>query len=268
MPCLAYSSPSSRVRLITAPLAALYASAGNRLEEPARPQIDAILMILPDCWATMTFSASRAQKNTPSRSTSSTARQLAVGYSCSSRACGSAIPALLNKMSSPPRTSTTRATIASTWASTVTSQPIAIPCRPRPWTTAAVALADSSSMSAQATSAPASAITSANCLPRPLPAPVTSATLPSSLNRSVGLPTAASLPPDHSSLPVSPPPGSCLGATPGSPDPLANQSRGRSRGTVYHCYSSYARGTEFLMGYYAILDRAPQGRGEGDQRVP
>ena len=39
----------------------------------------------------------------------------------------------------------------------------------------------------------------------------------------------------------------------------------RESGTVYHCYSSYARGTEFLMGYYAILDRAPQGRGEGDQ---
>jgi predicted dithiol-disulfide oxidoreductase (DUF899 family) len=35
--------------------------------------------------------------------------------------------------------------------------------------------------------------------------------------------------------------------------------------TVYHCYSSYARGTEFLMGYYAILDRAPKGRNEGDQ---
>ncbi len=34
---------------------------------------------------------------------------------------------------------------------------------------------------------------------------------------------------------------------------------------VYHCYSSYARGTEFLMGYYAILDRAPKGRDEGDQ---
>lgn len=39
----------------------------------------------------------------------------------------------------------------------------------------------------------------------------------------------------------------------------------RESGTVYHCYSSYARGTEFLMGYYAILDRAPKGRGEGDQ---
>ena len=35
--------------------------------------------------------------------------------------------------------------------------------------------------------------------------------------------------------------------------------------SVYHCYSSYARGTEALMGYYAILDRAPKGRDEGDQ---
>jgi predicted dithiol-disulfide oxidoreductase (DUF899 family) len=39
----------------------------------------------------------------------------------------------------------------------------------------------------------------------------------------------------------------------------------RQNDTVYHCYSSYARGTEFLMGYYAILDRAPKGRDEGDQ---
>jgi predicted dithiol-disulfide oxidoreductase (DUF899 family) len=37
----------------------------------------------------------------------------------------------------------------------------------------------------------------------------------------------------------------------------------REGDTVYHCYSSYARGTEFLMGYYAILDRAPKGRDEG-----
>jgi predicted dithiol-disulfide oxidoreductase (DUF899 family) len=39
----------------------------------------------------------------------------------------------------------------------------------------------------------------------------------------------------------------------------------RDGDTVYHCYSSYARGTEFLMGYYAILDRVPKGRDEGDQ---
>jgi predicted dithiol-disulfide oxidoreductase (DUF899 family) len=39
----------------------------------------------------------------------------------------------------------------------------------------------------------------------------------------------------------------------------------RDDDTVYHCYSSYARGTEFLMGYYAILDRAPLGRAEDSQ---
>lgn len=36
----------------------------------------------------------------------------------------------------------------------------------------------------------------------------------------------------------------------------------RDGGSVYHCYSSYARGTEFLMGFYAILDRVPKGRDE------
>jgi predicted dithiol-disulfide oxidoreductase (DUF899 family) len=33
-------------------------------------------------------------------------------------------------------------------------------------------------------------------------------------------------------------------------------------GTVYHTYSTTARGLEFLMGYYPILDRAPKGRDE------
>jgi predicted dithiol-disulfide oxidoreductase (DUF899 family) len=35
-------------------------------------------------------------------------------------------------------------------------------------------------------------------------------------------------------------------------------------GVVYHSYSSGARGVEFLMGYYGILDRTPKGRGEGN----
>ena len=39
----------------------------------------------------------------------------------------------------------------------------------------------------------------------------------------------------------------------------------REGDSVYHCYSSYARGTEFLMGFYALLDRAPKGRDEGGQ---
>jgi predicted dithiol-disulfide oxidoreductase (DUF899 family) len=35
-------------------------------------------------------------------------------------------------------------------------------------------------------------------------------------------------------------------------------------GTVYQTYATTARGVEFLMGYYPILDRAPKGRDEGD----
>jgi len=35
-------------------------------------------------------------------------------------------------------------------------------------------------------------------------------------------------------------------------------------GTVYQTYTTAARGVEFLMGYYPILDRVPSGRDEGD----
>ena len=35
-------------------------------------------------------------------------------------------------------------------------------------------------------------------------------------------------------------------------------------GVVFHTYSTGARGVEFLMDYYPILDRAPRGRDEGD----
>ena len=33
-------------------------------------------------------------------------------------------------------------------------------------------------------------------------------------------------------------------------------------GTVYQTYATGARGLEFLMGYYGILDRTPKGRDE------
>jgi predicted dithiol-disulfide oxidoreductase (DUF899 family) len=36
-----------------------------------------------------------------------------------------------------------------------------------------------------------------------------------------------------------------------------------SDGDVFHTYSAYARGVEILMGFYPMLDRAPQGRNEG-----
>jgi predicted dithiol-disulfide oxidoreductase (DUF899 family) len=35
-------------------------------------------------------------------------------------------------------------------------------------------------------------------------------------------------------------------------------------GTVYQTYGTTARGLEFLMGYYGVLDRTPKGRDEGD----
>jgi predicted dithiol-disulfide oxidoreductase (DUF899 family) len=35
-------------------------------------------------------------------------------------------------------------------------------------------------------------------------------------------------------------------------------------GAVYQTYATTARGVEFLMGYYPILDRTPKGRDEGD----
>src|SRR2546421_10770098 len=38
-------------------------------------------------------------------------------------------------------------------------------------------------------------------------------------------------------------------------------------GAVYHTYSTSARGLEFLMGYYPILDRAPKGRNEDDSQL-
>jgi predicted dithiol-disulfide oxidoreductase (DUF899 family) len=36
-------------------------------------------------------------------------------------------------------------------------------------------------------------------------------------------------------------------------------------GAVYQTYAATARGVEFLMAYYPILDRAPKGRHEGDE---
>jgi predicted dithiol-disulfide oxidoreductase (DUF899 family) len=36
-------------------------------------------------------------------------------------------------------------------------------------------------------------------------------------------------------------------------------------GVVYQTYAAAARGVEFMMGYYPVLDRAAKGRDEGDQ---
>jgi predicted dithiol-disulfide oxidoreductase (DUF899 family) len=38
----------------------------------------------------------------------------------------------------------------------------------------------------------------------------------------------------------------------------------RTDTALYHTYSTYARGPEFLLGFYPLLDRAPLGRNEGE----
>ena len=59
--------------------------------------------------------------------------------------------------------------------------------------------------------------------------------------------------------------------TPARPAPTSPATSPRDTASPSSCakatasitrYSSYARGTEFLMGYYAILDRTPKGRAE------
>jgi predicted dithiol-disulfide oxidoreductase (DUF899 family) len=37
-------------------------------------------------------------------------------------------------------------------------------------------------------------------------------------------------------------------------------------GVVHHTYSTYARGLEFVLGFYPFLDRMPKGRNEGEPR--
>jgi predicted dithiol-disulfide oxidoreductase (DUF899 family) len=49
--------------------------------------------------------------------------------------------------------------------------------------------------------------------------------------------------------------------------PLPTQgltAKERLRGDVSQTYSCYARGGEFLLGFYPLLDRAPKGGNEAD----
>jgi predicted dithiol-disulfide oxidoreductase (DUF899 family) len=61
-------------------------------------------------------------------------------------------------------------------------------------------------------------------------------------------------------------------ATSSGTDPVGYLSQGPGfsafvldDGTVYQTYATTARGLEFLMGYYGILDRTPKGRDEDDE---
>jgi hypothetical protein len=46
------------------------------------------------------------------------------------------------------------------------------------------------------------------------------------------------------------------------PEQQALSRFGLEDDVVYHTYSTFARGVEIMMGFYLLLDRAPQGRNE------
>jgi predicted dithiol-disulfide oxidoreductase (DUF899 family) len=47
-------------------------------------------------------------------------------------------------------------------------------------------------------------------------------------------------------------------------EPRASAHSSSTKAPCTHTYATTARGGEFLMGYYGILDRAPKGRREYD----
>ena len=153
----------------------------------------------PHCRSRMCGQTACAQLNAPVRLTRRSRSQRSSRWSPNCPTWSS-VPALLTRMSTPPSSSTTRATAASTSSRSVTSQRTANECRPSepisstvdsvctiPCATAAWAsgpyvsaalVSDSTRMSAITTSAPARASVSASARPRPREPPVTRATRP------------------------------------------------------------------------------------------
>src|SRR5262245_4549983 len=129
------------------------------------------------CWR-MWGIAARAQRNGPVRFTSMTRRQASSSRSSTSWVV--AMPALLTRMSSPPRPEMVRRTISRAWLASDTSTAIVSARPPLCSMASAVVWAVASSMSATATAAPASASAAAMPAPMPAPPPVTMATRPES----------------------------------------------------------------------------------------
>uniref|UniRef100_A0A8R7UD13 Uncharacterized protein n=1 Tax=Triticum urartu TaxID=4572 RepID=A0A8R7UD13_TRIUA len=103
---------------------------------------------------------------------------------------GSSTPALLSMTSSRPCAATAAATVASTWASSVTSHRAYVQHAPDSAMEAATASPSASWMSAMTTVAPLAAKSRAAASPMPLAPPVTMATLPSNLGLDMVTPTA------------------------------------------------------------------------------
>src|SRR5919106_3013741 len=100
---------------------------------------------------------------------------------------GQTTAALLIRMSTPPSSPTTAAIACGTWSGSPRSAGATFATRPRARTSSAVSSSSSCERASSETFAPAWARASAVARPMPLPAPVTSAWVPSNASSAVGV---------------------------------------------------------------------------------
>src|SRR6516164_3004273 len=172
MPRVPYSTAAALVKEMTPAFAAEYTLTGKAVA--LIPPVDDQLRITPPPQPSRVLMPCLVPKKTPRKSTSMTRSYSSAVTSASGAAAP--IPATLRTASTRPKTSSAAANMASTWFSLVTSQ--------RNGTTASPSSAAVSSsrplMSAASTRAPSRTKARLQALAIPEPAPVITATLPSS----------------------------------------------------------------------------------------
>src|SRR4051794_22495486 len=173
MPSLANCTASSRLMASTPPLLAVYEIC--EVAEPSTATNDAVLMIEPPPCTRICSMAYLLHRKTEVRLTSCTRRHASSPVVRMESSSGGEIPALLNATSRPPKVSTARSKSLRTSPSAVTSV-----ATNSPPTSSAAALPLASSTSAHTIWAPSAPNRRTVASPMPLPAPVTTATLPAS----------------------------------------------------------------------------------------
>src|SRR4051812_41492050 len=173
IPSLANCTASSRLMASTPPLLAVYEIC--EVAEPSTATNDAVLMIEPPPCTRICSMAYLLQRKTEVRLTSCTRRHASSPVVRMESSSGGEIPALLNATSRPPKVSTARSKSLRTSPSAVTSV-----ATNSPPTSSAAALPLASSTSAHTIWAPSAPNRRTVASPMPLPAPVTTATLPAS----------------------------------------------------------------------------------------
>ena len=177
MPWRAYSTAISRVIASTPPLLAVYAIC--EVAAPTTATNDAVLMIEPPPASSMAGMPYLQPRNTPLRFTLMTCSQTSSEVSGGEPSASGKIPALLNRMWSPPWLRATSIAASISFADD-TSARTKTACPPAAVICETVSSPPVVSMSQTTTVAPAPDIKSAASRPMPLPAPVIKAVRPAS----------------------------------------------------------------------------------------